>query len=62
MIWFDLLLEHWSALPADVQQKVREYHQLHTTAAQFGRRFLPERVWQLEQELQAEARKLGWCG
>lgn len=62
MIWFDLLLEHWSALPAEVQQKVREYHQLHTAAAQFGRRLPPKRVWPLEQELQAEAHKFGWRG
>lgn len=62
MTWFDVLLEHWSVLPAEVQQKVREYHQLHNAAAQFGRRFLPERVWQLEQELQTEARKHGWRG
>ena len=60
MTWFEALLEHWSDLSVEVQQKVREYHELHTAAGQFGRRFLPERVWQLEQELQAEARKLGW--
>jgi len=62
MTWFDVLLKHWPALPADVQQKMHEYHQLHSAAAQFGRRFLPERVWQLEQELQTEARKHGWRG
>jgi len=62
MTWFDVLLEHWPALPAEVQQKVREYRQLHTAAGQFGRRFLPERVWQLERDLQTEARKLGWRG
>ena len=62
MTWFDVLLEHWSVLPADVQQKVREYQQLHTAAGQFGKRPLPERAWQIEQELQVEARKLGWRG
>ena len=62
MTWFDVLLEHWQALPAEMQQKVREYQQLHTAAGQFGRRFLPEQVWQLERELQTEARKLGWRG
>lgn len=62
MTWFDVLVEHWSELPADVQQNVREYHQLCSAAGQFGRRLLPERVRQLEQELQAEARKRGWRG
>jgi len=60
MTWFDVLLEHWSDLSVEVQQKVHEYHELHAAAGQFGRRFLPQRVWQLEQELQVEARKLGW--
>jgi hypothetical protein len=31
-------------------------------AEQLGGQFLPEPVQQLEHELQAEARKLGWTG
>ena len=60
MTWFDVLLEHWSDLSVEVQQKVHELHELHATAGQFGRRLPPQRVGQLEQELQVEARKLGW--
>jgi hypothetical protein len=60
MTWFDVLLKHWSDLSVEVQKKVHEYHELHVAAGQFARRFLPERVWQLEQELQVEARKFGW--
>ena len=60
MTWFDVLLKHWSDLSGEMQKKVQEYHELHAVAGQFGRRFLPERVWLLEQELQAEARKYGW--
>ncbi len=60
MTWFYVLLEHWSDLSVEVQKKVQEYHELHAAAEQFGRGFLPEHVWQLEQELQAEARKYGW--
>jgi hypothetical protein len=32
MTWFDVLIEHWSELPADMQQNVREYHQLRSAA------------------------------
>jgi hypothetical protein len=60
MTWFEVLLKHWSDLSGEMQKKLQEYHELHAVAGQFGRRFLPERVWLLEQELQAEARKYGW--
>jgi hypothetical protein len=62
MTWLDVLLKYWSRLSAEVQEKVRGYYHLRTVAEQLGGQFLPERVQQLEQELQAEARKLGWTG
>jgi hypothetical protein len=60
MMWFDLLLKYWSRLSAETQEKVREYYHLGVMAQQLGGQFLSERVRQLERELQAEARKLGW--
>jgi hypothetical protein len=60
MMWFDLLLKYWSRLSAETQEKVREYYHLVAMAQQLGGQFLPERVRQLEHELQVEARKLGW--
>lgn len=62
MSWFEVLLKHWSRLSEEVQEKVREYYHLRTVAQQLGGQFLPARVQQLEQELQAEAHKLGWTG
>ena len=62
MMWFDVLLQHWSRLSAEVQEKVRAYYHLHTAAEQHGGRFLPDVLRQLEDELQTEARKLGWIG
>ena len=60
MMWFDLLLKSWSRLSAETQEKVREYYHLRTAAQQLGGQFLPERVRQLEHELQVEAHKFGW--
>lgn len=54
MTWFDVLLKHWSRLSEEVQEKVREYYHLRPVAEQLGGQFLPERVQQLEEELQAE--------
>lgn len=62
MTWLDVLLKYWAHLSAEAQEKARQYYHLHTIAEQLGGQFLPERVQQLEQELQAEARKLGWTG
>ena len=62
MTWLDVLLKHWSRLSEEVQEKAREYYHLRTVAEQLGGQFLPERVQQLEQELQAEAHRLGWTG
>jgi hypothetical protein len=62
MAWFDLLLKYWSHLSVEVQAKVQEYSHLRTAAQQLGGEFLPARVRQLEHELRAEARKLGWTG
>jgi hypothetical protein len=62
MTWLDVLLKYWSHLSAEVQEKARQYYHLRTVAEQLGGQFLPERVQQLEQELQAEACKLGWIG
>ena len=62
MTWFDVLLKYWSRLSEEVQEKVREYYHLHAAVQQQGGQFLPEMVRQLEHELQAEARKLGWPG
>lgn len=60
MMWFDVLLKYWARLSAETQEKVREYYHLGVMAQQLGGQFLPERVQQLERELQTEARKLGW--
>jgi len=60
MMWFDLLLKYWSGLSTETQEKVREYYHLGVMTQQLGGQFLPERVRQLERELRAEARKLGW--
>jgi hypothetical protein len=62
MSWLDVLLKHWSQLSEEVQEKVRQHHHLEAMAQQLGGRFLPEMVRTLEQELHAEARKLGWRG
>lgn len=62
MTWLDVLLKYWAHLSAAVQEKALQYYHLRTMAEQLGGQFLPEQVQQLEQELQAEARKLGWRG
>jgi len=62
IIWLDVLLKYWSHLSAELQEKVRRYAHLHMMAEQLGGQFLPEPVRQLEHELQAEARRLGWTG
>jgi hypothetical protein len=62
MTWLDVLLKHWSHLSEELQEKVRQHYHLQAAAQQLGGRFLPEMVRTLEQELQAEARKLGWVG
>ncbi len=62
MTWLDILLKHWERLSEEVQEKAREYYHLHAVAQQHGGQFLPEVVRKLEQELQAEAYKLGWTG
>jgi len=62
LLWLDVLLQYWSHLSAEVQEKAQRYAHLHLMTEQLGGRFLPEPVRQLEHELQAEARKLGWTG
>jgi hypothetical protein len=62
MIWLDVLLKYWAHLSAEMQEKACRYYHLRTVAEQIGGQFLPQRVQQLEHELQAEARKLGWTG
>ena len=62
MAWLAILLKYWERLSAEVQEKARQYYHLCTVAEQLGGQFLPKQVQQLEYELQAEARKLGWTG
>lgn len=59
MTWFAVLLKHWSRLSAETQEKVREYYRLRALARRRGGRRVSEMVQRIEQELQAEARRLG---
>jgi len=58
--WFEVLLKEWFSLSVEMQEKVRQYDFWCMIAEQQGGRRVPDLARQLEPELQAEARKLGW--